>query len=347
MNRISILLLTIAVMVLPACNSRPTDNKKPKTQADSLTVCETSDSNYDELKDSLAFWTDDNIVCEHGELVEVAQYLWRLHMGDTVPQNIDLVMSEVRRINPLLVAYFDNHHSPKGLDEAQKIDSVLNEIETVYAPMAGGPTMSAIVGLDVDIAVDRYREAVMYERMCRRFSNEPLRAALREEMAKWKVLESDLTTYLSTIARLLFWGGSLAGPSSLMSHQDVVRSRIEDQKKMNALLFDGKRGQSSSNLRQAESLLQQSMKQALDSVYYEDHDEMYNRQSDSLYVEEYNGACNLRKDIKSSLAQWLKAREALGRVANKPDDAVEKVWSGITAVFLIDLSEKTIAASVF
>lgn len=347
MNRISILLLTIAVMVLPACNSRPTDNKKPQTQADSLTVCETSDSDYDVLQDSLAFWTDDEIVREHGQLVNLAQHMWRMSRNDTIEGNMDFFMAEMERVNPLLVTYFDSHYSPGKLNEAQKIDSVLNEIEAVYVPMAGGPTMSSIVGLDVHIAVDRYRECVNYARMWQRVPDGPLRAALHDEMVKWKALEGDLSAYLSTISRLLFWGGSLSGPASLMASQSVVRSRLDDQTNVRAVLFAGKSRKSSRNLTQAESFFQRCLKQALDSVYYEDHDEMYNRQSDSLYVVEYNGVCNLRKDIKSSLAQWLKAREALGRVANKPDDAVEKVWPGITALFLTQLGKNATDAATF
>lgn len=172
---------------MAACNSKPAGSNEDQAPADSLTLSETSDS-IEVYQDSLAFWTDDEIVREHGQLVNLAQHMWRMSRNDTIEGNMDFIMAEMERVNPLLVTYFDSHYSPGKLNEAQKIDSVLNEIEAVYVPMAGGPTMSSIVGLDVHIAVDRYRECVNYARMWQCVPDGPLRAALHDEMVKWKAI---------------------------------------------------------------------------------------------------------------------------------------------------------------
>ncbi|MBP5687929.1 MAG: hypothetical protein J6X22_04720 [Muribaculaceae bacterium] len=307
-------ILAIALVVLSSCNSKPTGNVKTQEPVDSLVNIESVDSNEvhnEYFNDTLANWTDSEIVNNHHELVDVAQYVWLMNRHDTVPQNIDFLLKEVERINPKLVAYYDKHHKARGLNEEQKIDSVLNEIENVYEPMTSGSTWSIIGGQSVYLALDSYREALLFSRMLQKAQNEKLRAALREEMLKWRAFEHNLSLYFSGVARLYYWGGSISTPASLMAHQGVISSRIEDQKNLWAILFDKKVLKSGVNLSQTESNFMQSLKQPLDRVYSDDLSKDFED-----YVEEYKGTQKLQSDIKNTLNQWLKARESLGLAAN-------------------------------
>lgn len=335
--RIFTILLTIALIVA-SCNQKQVSEIDSNGSVEHETI-DSLESN----QDSLAFWTDDEIVRQHGELVDVAQYIWRMNRDDSVSQNVDFITKEVERINPNLLAYFYKHHKSNNMSEDQKIDSVLSEIKVAYEPMVAGPTMSSMVGLDVHIAVDSYREALLFNRLMRLAQNDILRAALRDEMAKWKAFELNLTSYVSSIARLCFWGGSLSGPASLMAYQGVLNSRIEDQNNLCALLFGKKIVKSADPLKQVEAVFRQSIEQALDSVSHEDHSEMYVEESDSLYVEKYQETQNLQNDIKNSLSQWLKTRERLGLVANLPQNEYQRT----TAKFLANLSKEITAAATY
>ena len=335
--RIFTILLAIA-FILASCNRKHVSEFDSKGSVEHETIV-----SLEPNQDSLAFWTDDEILSQHGDLVDVAQYIWRINRNDSVSQNIDFFTKEVEQINPKLLAYFYKHHKSNNMSEDQKIDSVLNEIKVAYEPMVAGPTMSSMVGLDVHIAVDSYREALLFNRLMRLAQNDILRAALRDEMAKWKAFELNLTSYVSSIARLCLWGGSLSGPASLMAYQGVLNSRIEDQNNLCALLFGKKNVQSGETLKHTEAVFRSSIEQALDSVFHKDHSEMYVEESDSLYVEKYQETQNLQNDIKNSLSQWLKTRERLGLVANLPQNEYQRT----TAKFLANLSKEITAAATY
>ena len=337
MMRIFTILLAIA-FILASCNRKHVSEFDSKGSVEHETIV-----SLEPNQDSLAFWTDDEILSQHGDLVDVAQYIWRMNRNDSVSHNIDLITKEVERINPKLLAYFDKHHKSNNMSEDQKIDSVLNEIKVAYEPMVAGPTMSSMVGLDVHVAVDSYREVLLFNRLMRLAQNDILRAALRDEMVKWRAFEFNLTSYLSNVSRLCCWGGSLAGPASLMAHQKVVSTRIEDQENLCALLFDKKVVKPGINLSKAEFDFRQSINQALDSVYIDDHSEIFETDSDNLYVEEYKETQDLQSDVKNSLSQWLKARERLGLVANLPQNEYQRT----TAKFLAYLSKEITAAATY
>ena len=346
--RIHYILFILALVAATACNQMHTTDSDAKNSADSsstsvdtsstavdsLSLHETIDSSYatKAISDPLTYWDS---VYIHDDLVKVARQICRMDSINSGSPNIDFFVKSVERFNPKLVAYYDRHHRSKNISKDQKIESVLNEIKVTYRHLVdkNASTPFQMEGLNVYNAVDLYREFFLFNRMERLAQNKELRAALRDEMKQWRSLELDLTSYVTDVTSMLCTGGSIKPVACLSAYQLVLDSRVEDQNNLSDLLFEKKSLKSKETLKHAEKVFHLSLKSALNNALSENH--INGDERDDQYVEEYQKALRLQKDIKKSLSQWLKARERLAIVANVPQEECQRV----SAAFLAKLSK--------
>ena len=316
-------------------------NKTGETASKDMSAETAKDSAKTEVAfiDSLAFWTNDEIVKEHGDLVNLTQYLW-LKARDA-QCGVAERLKQVAHFNPQLVEYYDKHHKELNLSSEQKVDSVLNEILAVYEPMSSGSTMEMLVALDVDIAVAKYREAVLLERMQHRAKSETLCAALQKEMKLWSAFENEYASYLANVSGLLLFGGSASAPASMSSYLSVLEARIDDMNRVENFLLEGQASTRGVSLGNAKRVFEQSIKQSLDSVYFAEYN------TDSMYVAKYQKVKVSQKDVNKLLSSWLRARAELGKTTNLPEHAGEKDWPRLSSFFLIRLSELAVDAATF
>ena len=204
-----------------------------------------------------------------------------------------------------------------------------------------------IIGYDVYNSVAQYREVMLFMDMSKRAQNQQLRTALYEEMKYWRLFEADFTSYLAKIAYLNYWGGTLAGLASHFAINEAIKTRIADQQNLYHLLFNQSKLKKELNLKQTVEVFKQSLATALDSVYLDNHADIYDAEHDSMYVSDITDAKTFRLNVKNSFIKWLEAREKLGLAAHMPGHPNGSDWSRITAHFINELSELTINTSTY
>lgn len=256
---------------------------------------------------SLAFWHYEEDSVNHG-FVEVAEVLWRFDKdGDSLDiDNLEYRLAWYEKSKKALVHCFDSIHPNTKLPDAEKADSMLNELEKFFEQF-----------------VDNYRKNnygdFLYIRhnfarfRCLALSHAILEkdTTFRKEMEAWESVHKEMKTFCNCAIHAKFFGGNIIGLEEVIAINAIYDRRRDDLARLYSLYRNESLPYDESKpSAKAKAILQKSMERTISQI--EPRDEYY---YDKREKQEFDSLCYKvqasRKTLLVAIENWLNTREQL------------------------------------
>jgi hypothetical protein len=257
---------------------------------------------------SLAFWHYEEDSVNHG-FVEVAEILWRFDK-DSDSLDIDDLgyrLAWYEKSEKALVHCFDSIHPNAKLSEAEKADSMLNELETFFEQFVRD-----------DDAQISYKSFLYLRHHFTRFRCLALSHAIlekdttfRKEMEAWESVHKEMKTFCNCAIHAIFYGGSIIGLEEVVAVNAIYDRRRDDLARVYSLCQNESLPcNESKNPAKAKAILLKSIEKTISKIEPREeysYDKREKQEFDSLCYKVQPS----RKTLLVAIENWLKTREQL------------------------------------
>lgn len=269
---------------------------------------ETSSWKRCEDPQSLAFGHYEEDSVNHG-FVDVAEVLWRFDKeGDSLDiDDLGYRLAWYEKSEKALVHCFDSIHPNTKLSDAEKADSMLNELETFFEQFVrdDDALISYKSFLNLRHHFTRYR--------CLALSHAILEkdTTFRKEMEAWENVHKEMRTFCNCAIHAKFFGGNIIGLEEVIAINAIYDRRRDDLARLCSFYKEKPLSYDESKTpAKAKAIFQKSMERTISQI--EPRDEYY---YDKREKQEFDSLCYKvqasGKTLLVAIENWLGAREQL------------------------------------